>query len=156
MRSGIARLPADASCSAFRPAWVSRPGAESGLVWAGGEWNQSRGRSRLPRSQPLAAIGRVLEPPRGAYDRQAGKGVLDAATICGDGLLALAATIANLDLVITVDTLAAHLAGALGKPVWVLLQQQADWRWQAAGEHQPLVPDHATLPADTYRATGPQ
>ena len=40
-----------------------------------------------------------------------------------------AALIANLDLVITTDTAIAHLAGALGKPLWILLPWQSDWRW---------------------------
>ena len=41
----------------------------------------------------------------------------------------VAAVIANLDLVITVDTSIAHLAGAMGKPVWILLSKPFDWRW---------------------------
>lgn len=40
-----------------------------------------------------------------------------------------AALIANLDLVITVDTAVAHLAGALGKPVWMLNRFDSCWRW---------------------------
>jgi tetratricopeptide (TPR) repeat protein len=48
-----------------------------------------------------------------------------------------AALIANLDLVITVDTSLAHLAGALGKPVWVLLPANPDWRWQLGREDSP-------------------
>ena len=44
-----------------------------------------------------------------------------------------AALIVNLDLVITVDSMIAHLAGALGKPVWTLLRYESNWRWQAKG-----------------------
>nr|WP_242033539.1 glycosyltransferase family 9 protein [Phormidium sp. FACHB-592] len=51
-----------------------------------------------------------------------------------------AAAIAQLDLVITVDTSIAHLAGALGKPVWVLLTLQPDWRWMLHREETPWYP----------------
>ncbi len=51
-----------------------------------------------------------------------------------------AALIANLDLVITVDTAVAHLAGALGKPCWLLLRHAAEWRWQLDAEQTPWYP----------------
>jgi tetratricopeptide (TPR) repeat protein len=51
-----------------------------------------------------------------------------------------AAVIANLDLVITIDSAVAHLAGALGKNAWVLLQWQADWRWFRDREDSPWYP----------------
>ncbi|HEY3738829.1 MAG TPA: tetratricopeptide repeat protein [Bryobacteraceae bacterium] len=69
----------------------------------------------------------------------------------GSGLIALdddpsamddlAAVILNLDLVVTVDTSVAHLAGALGRPVWTMLAFHADWRWMTADyAHSPWYP----------------
>ena len=98
-----------------------------GIAWSSGDWNPSR-------DIPYAAIASLAEsddcefwslqtqPPPSPRMRHQMR-------TTGDGIMALAATIANLDLVITVDTLAAHLAGALGKPCWLLLQHAADWRW---------------------------
>ena len=51
-----------------------------------------------------------------------------------------AAIIANLDLVITVDTSVGHLAGALGKPAWILLSKASDWRWLIDREDTPWYP----------------
>lgn len=48
--------------------------------------------------------------------------------------------IAMLDLVITIDTSIAHVAGAMGKPVWVLLPFSADWRWLRARNDNPWYP----------------
>lgn len=45
-----------------------------------------------------------------------------------------AALIANMDLIISVDTSVAHLAGAMGKPVWMPLMERADWRWGESGD----------------------
>ena len=113
-----------------------------GLVWAAGEWNPER-------SIPLAALQPLLQT-KGLelWNLQGGPAageaedtcMRNAESICGEGVLGLAATIANLDLVITVDTLAAHLAGALGTPAWVLLQRAADWRWMTARNDSPWYP----------------
>ena len=51
-----------------------------------------------------------------------------------------AAMVANLDLVISVDTAPAHLAGAMNKPVWLLLQTPADWRWMLQRSDNPWYP----------------
>ena len=51
-----------------------------------------------------------------------------------------AALMMSLDLVITVDTSVAHLAGALGRPVWILLPWQADWRWHDSGVNSEWYP----------------
>jgi ADP-heptose:LPS heptosyltransferase len=51
-----------------------------------------------------------------------------------------AADLLNMDLLITVDTMAAHLAGALGRPVWTLLPLEADWRWMIEREDSPWYP----------------
>ncbi len=51
-----------------------------------------------------------------------------------------AAAVENLDLIISVDTATAHLAGAMGKPVWILLPYGADWRWLADRENSPWYP----------------
>jgi len=61
-----------------------------------------------------------------------------------------AALVAGLDLVITTDTSIAHLAGAMGKPVWVLLAHLADWRWGNEGETTPWYPT-----ARLYRQEAP-
>jgi tetratricopeptide (TPR) repeat protein len=51
-----------------------------------------------------------------------------------------AALISLLDLVVTIDTSVAHLAGALGKPVWIMLQHNADWRWLLDRDDSPWYP----------------
>jgi hypothetical protein len=109
-----------------------------GIVWSAGSWNTARS---IPFEllQPLFAIRRF------EFINLQGKGSAHEAAHLdlpapADGILPLVATIAELDLVITVDTLAAHLAGALGIPCWLLLQYAADWRWLHARNDSPWYP----------------
>ena len=51
-----------------------------------------------------------------------------------------AALVANLDLVISVDTSVAHLAGAMGKPIWLMIPHVADWRWMEHRDDSPWYP----------------
>lgn len=74
----------------------------------------------------LAAEGIALTLPPG-LDRK-------------DDLDGLAAQIAATDLVVTIDNATAHLAGALGHPVWVLLSHAADWRWLVGRDDSPWYP----------------
>ncbi len=59
---------------------------------------------------------------------------------CLEDFADTAATIQELDLVISIDTAVAHLAGALGKPVWTLLPFAPDWRWMLEREDTPWYP----------------
>ena len=113
-----------------------------GMVWAGGDWNPQR-------SMPFELLEPLLKKDaiefwniQGGVAAQDATGarMRDATAECGDGLLRLAATMANLDLVLTVDTFAAHLAGALGIPAWVMLQYAADWRWMTERSDSPWYP----------------
>jgi ADP-heptose:LPS heptosyltransferase len=65
--------------------------------------------------------------------------VIDLAPRLGD-FADTAAAVEALDLIISVDTSVAHLAGALGRPVWVLLPYAQDWRWMRDREDTPWYP----------------
>lgn len=116
----------------------SRP--RVGLVWTCGDWNPSR-------NVPLDELKRLTDmdvelwnlQPKSAPREDRSMDILDGRDMA-DGIVPLAATIASLDAVITADTLAAHLAGALGKPAYVMLQFAADWRWMAGRADTPWYP----------------
>ena len=115
-----------------------------GIVWAAGDWRRER--SVSPRLL-LPLIGLpfdlvCLQLSRGRCDPDA-NGLLAAcvAAVSENATIIETATlIGNLDLVVTVDTMVAHLAGALGCPVWVLLDADADWRWMRRRADSPWYP----------------
>jgi glycosyl transferase family 9 (putative heptosyltransferase) len=115
-----------------------------GLCWAAGGWRPER--SLSPRAlMPLVRIPDVtfISLQRGpAYEdwRAAPDGPPIAGELTSDSVEETAAVISSLDLVITVDTMVAHLAGALGVPVWLLLHDTADWRWLLDREDSPWYP----------------
>lgn len=127
----------DASeCNGSRPLRV-------GLVWASGSYNPAR-------SVCFDQISQLLDVDRAAFHSlQAGDERRQIAKCNGrivdlhdDSacLLDTAQKVNQLDLVITVDTMMAHLAGAMGRPVWTLLPYEGDWRWMLKREDSPWYP----------------
>lgn len=124
-----------------------RRGLRAGLAWAGNPENGGDRRRSMPVAA-MAALGGVagiewFSLHIGAEARRAvsaGGGWMNAVLSDGGGLPELAALVSLLDLVITVDTMPAHLAGALGRPVWNLLCAAPDWRWTRHGERTPWYP----------------
>ena len=140
------------------------PGLLVGLAWAGDPRPDNpraaaidRRRSlRLADFAPLAAVPGVslVSLQKGAPAEQLrtpppGLAVRDVMGEIGD-FAGTAALAAGLDLVIAVDTSVAHLAGALGKPVWVLSRHDGCWRWLLERDDSPWYP---TL--RLYRQTRP-
>ncbi|OWK30894.1 glycosyltransferase family 9 protein [Sphingomonas mucosissima] len=111
------------------------PPATIGLCHQGGDWDVARSLDPALLA-PIAAAHRcitlVSEPSTLPVLNPAG---------CAFAMDATAALVAACDLVITVDTMIAHLAGALGRPTWLLLKAEPDWRWNPAATDTPWYPD---------------
>lgn len=131
--------------------WKARLGGgfKVGISWAASVqgWRQGRsaplaefaGLSRLPDVRLLS-----LQKEAGVEQLEATPAGMEVETLgpeyeAGD-FLETAAVVSALDLVITVDTAIAHLAGALGRPVWVALPYVADWRWLFDRADSPWYP----------------
>ncbi len=118
-----------------------------GLVWAGGPGHANRNKScSLKIFAPLATVPNVTfyslqkgPAARESADPSAGMELLDLTDQLND-FADTAALIANLDLVISVDTAVAHLAGAMARPVWTLLSFAPDWRWLLDRPDSPWYP----------------
>lgn len=158
LQTRLETIPADIPYLAAEPAlvadWAAHMGADAGcqvgLVWKGNPRYANDGERSLPSLQTLAPLAgipglRFFSLQKGVGENEAGAPgrpfpLVDLGSRITD-FTDTAAIIANLDLLITVDTAAAHLAGALGKPCWVLLPDyQTDWRWLVGRDDSPWYP----------------
>jgi hypothetical protein len=141
-------VPNEALVEVWRQPMGSADGLRIGIVWQGNPQNtRDRARSfRLAQFEPIARRAGV-----GLFSLQKGYGREQLGEIGGrfevtdlsvglNDFLDTAAAIVNLDLVIAPDTAVAHLAGALGVPVWVALPFAADWRWMSERDDSPWYP----------------
>jgi len=153
-----ANLPYLHTAPADRARWAGRlgdrPGKRIGLVWAGAPrpelpWAHETDRRRSLPLAVLAPLGQVAgirlislqKGPPAAQLASAPVGLavedyMDAVEDFAD----TAALVANLDLVIAADTAVAHLAGALGVPVWLLSRFDGCWRWMLDRDDSPWYP----------------
>jgi tetratricopeptide (TPR) repeat protein len=141
----------------------SGAGLRVGFVWAG----NPRIEKFHKRSALLEELAPLVEKPGlAAYSLQIGPRaadiarlglvdrIFDLAPLVGD-FADTAALIDQLDLVIAVDTAVAHLAGALGKPVWMLPTYVPDWRWLLGRDDTPWYPSMRLYRQGPDRAWGP-
>lgn len=111
-----------------------------GLVWRGGPLPRNRA-CPVAELAPLAGVSGIA-----LYSLQLGEPPLPELLTAVDLSAAIgdfgdsAAIVANLDLVISIDTATAHLAGGMGVPVWTLLPYACDWRWMARRSDSPWYP----------------
>jgi tetratricopeptide (TPR) repeat protein len=125
--------------------WTERigaaPGLRAGLVWAG----TTVGTIDLRLLQPLFEVADVswfslqVGDHRGDASLLEGGKIVDLSPWLAD-FAETAAAVSRLDLVISVDTSVAHLAGALGRPIWLLLPYTSEWRWLLEREDSPWYP----------------
>lgn len=127
------------------------PYRRAAIAWSGNPAHESAAR----RDVPLAALLRLAEIPRIAlHSFQVGPGQKDLDRLGCHALVEdlsprlidmqeTAEALENIDLVICCDTALGHLAGVLGKPCWLLVNQRAcDWRWGMTGERSVWYPQH--------------
>lgn len=143
-------LHAEPALLAHWAASLPSTGLRVGLVWKGNPLFENDADRSLPALSVLAPLGQIdgvhfISLQKGAGEDEAahpphGLPVLNLGPQMRDFADA-AALVAQLDVVIAVDTAMAHLAGALGKPCWLLLPRyQTDWRWLDDRADSPWYP----------------
>lgn len=122
-------------------------GIKVGLVWAGNPMHKRDHERSIPfdmwddilGTKGVTFYSLQYQPKEGDAQRMQKFGVLDIAPNIKN-LADTAATLAELDLLITIDSAPAHLAGALGLPVWTLITKNPDWRWLLNRSDSPWYP----------------
>jgi tetratricopeptide (TPR) repeat protein len=146
-------VPADVPYLAAEPTlarkWRKKLGGGDGLkigiAWRGTAERRGNPARACPLTafRPFLADGRFrlfgLQKDIAAEDKPLPKGIVDLADDLDD-FADTAAAVAALDLVVTIDTAVAHLAGALGKPTFLLLSTAGDWRWLTKRKDSPWYP----------------
>jgi len=104
-----------------------------GIVAEAGAWNSER-------SLPATLLPRLLDVENVDFFSLQLAPLNGVPSIGTEDILELASRLRALDIVISVDTMVAHLAGALGVPTWTLLPANADWRWMEYRSDSPWYP----------------
>ena len=133
--------------------WADRLGSgfKLGIAWQGRtEGKRAARAAALAAFAPLADIPgvRLISLQKAPGSAQIADVVfgdrverpVDDTDFSPDALPDIAAVMASLDLVVSIDTMSAHLAGALGRPVFVALRRVADWRWLSDRDDSPWYP----------------
>lgn len=134
---------------------LPRKGLRVGLVWKGNPKHKNDANRSLPSLETLASLWQVpgvsfVSLQKGAGEEEA-KHPPESQRLIHLGselenFADSAAIVSQLDLVISVDTALVHVAGALGKPCWVLLPRRGtDWRWMQQGSDSPWYPNGMRL-----------
>ena len=131
--------------AAWRRRGVLKAGVNAGIVWRGNKKTDARRAMETAHVAKICAVPGVNWLSLQMDVTPEEQGLLSAAGVQGCGSLVsdwadTAALISTLDLIVTVDTGVAHLAGALGKPVWILLPAVPDWRWLLERADSPWYP----------------
>ncbi len=163
--------------------WAARLGSNGckiGIAWQGSKQGDSERSVPLRTFEALARLPGVrlislqkkqgLEQISDLPEGMVVESFDDEMDVGPDAFIDTAAMIANLDLVVCSDTSVAHIAGGMGRPVWILLKSAADWRWftdrsdsvwypsarlfrqTEPGQWQPVMRDVARAVADSYLA----
>ena len=138
----------EALLAKWRPRIAALPGKRVALAWAGniGHANDRNRSVALALLEPLLAIEGVsflsVQRELRGNDADLLAGRANVNHLGGElaDMAETAAVVALADLTISVDTSVVHLAGALGRPIWVMLPFAPDWRWSLSGDNCPWYP----------------